>query len=268
MSSIYVHDQKDPMQPRVSLSVVSHAQGDLIERLLQSLAQHKPPMPIEVILTENIPERMGAQGKTLPFPVRVVHNTKPLGFAANHNQAFEFAQGEYFALINPDIIFSSDVLSPLVALLETNQADIVAPLVVNPDGDIQDSYRPLPTPFSLFLRRIRITSVPRTEPPTDLVQPDWIAAMFLLMRRSTYLALGGMDSRYHLYFEDVDFSCRARLAGYSLAVDPFHTITHDAQRMSRRNPAFALQHCISALRFFTSETYRQYKSRLRNPISS
>jgi GT2 family glycosyltransferase len=47
-----------------------------------------------------------------PFNVRVIKNTKPLGFGANHNQAFAHAQalgqGDWFVVMNPDVLWPVD----------------------------------------------------------------------------------------------------------------------------------------------------------------
>ena len=83
--------------------------------------------------------------------------------------------------------------------------------------------------------------------------------MFLLMRRDVFEALGGFDERYHLYFEDVDLGCRARLAGYRLVVRPECRIVHAAQRASRRSLRPLLQHTISAIRFFSSPVYSKVR---------
>ena len=79
----------------------------------------------------------------------------------------------------------------------------------------------------------------------------------MLMASETFRSLSGFDEKYHLYFEDVDFCARAKLAGLKLLVDTNVRVFHDAQRASRNNIIYLLWHIQSAIRFFTSSVYKK-----------
>ena len=147
--------------------------------------------------------------------------------------------------------------------MESNQLDIIAPLVVNSSGEIQDSFRSIPT-FWELIRRYLGKRPPVVIPKREvLFYPEWIASIFLLMRAEAFNSLGGFDERYHLYFEDVDFGLRATKKGYKIAVDTSVKIVHDAQRKSRKQIKYLIWHLSSALKFFSSRTYRvQNKHRI------
>lgn len=224
--------------------------------MLESLIAHPPPAELEILLTENLPVGR-TEIPTLPgWDLVRVENAKPQGYARNHNQAFRRARGEYFCVLNPDIEFVSDVFPVLLETLEANLGQIVAPLVVDRRGVIQDSFRSLPTPSELLARKFfRRRSTP-SDPTGIVIHPDWIAGMFLLTRSEVFRRVGGFDEKYTLYFEDVDFGCRARLAGFRLAVDTRGRVVHHARRSSRKNLRHLLWHIQSAARFFQSDTYR------------
>ena len=135
---------------------------------------------------------------------------------------------------------------------------MIAPKIVDENGTAQDSFRALPSPFEIIRRRLPGYKFKPYQPDHDgLIRPDWLAGMFWLMDSDVYRKLGGMDERYRLYFEDVDFCTRARLAGMKILVDARAQIRHDAQRSSRKNPYYLFLHIWSAIRFFTSPVYRQ-----------
>jgi GT2 family glycosyltransferase len=193
--------------------------------------------------------------------IRTVVNKKPYGLAKNHNKAFQMATGDYFCVMNPDVFFVEDIFYRLVNQLESGGDELVAPLVVDEQDNLQDSFRDLPTPLGLIRRRLgKHPGVTLPFVLGEIIHPDWIAGIFLLMRTETYRQLGGFDERYHLYFEDVDFCSRARLAGLSIAVDTNCRIVHDARRASKRSPRHFLWHLMSAGRFFTSPVYWQSRS--------
>lgn len=242
----------------LSLSVVSTSQGALVRNFLTTLDAHAPPVPVEVVLTINGPEPSPLEGLNLGFPVRVIENSTRRGFAQNHNAAFRVARGVHFCVINPDITFSEDVFSPLLAHLRDPRVGITAPRMVDETGEMQDSFRSLPTPGRI-IARVFGRELPDERTLVDeqgFAFPDWIAGMFLLLRSGVYRELGGLDERYFLYFEDVDIGVRCRLAGYELVVDTGVTVGHDARRDSHRSLSYLRKHLASARKFFLSRPYR------------
>ena len=85
--------------PLIFLSVVSHGQGGLVRQLLDDLDLLQ--LPIQVILTLNIQED-DAYTKGRRFPLTITKNKSPLGFGANHNQAFRHRNSDFFIIANPD----------------------------------------------------------------------------------------------------------------------------------------------------------------------
>jgi GT2 family glycosyltransferase len=152
------------------------------------------------------------------------------------------------------------VFDRLIDHIRSGRGHIVAPLAIDGNGHVQDSFRPLPTPLELFRRRTLGEAGATLPDPLEPVTPDWIAGFFQLMPASLYAELGGMDERFRLYLEDVDFCTRARLAGYRMLVDPTIRFRHDGRRASKRELRFFLWHLGSALRFFTSPVYRRART--------
>ncbi len=247
----------------ITISIVSHGDAEKIGHVLTSLQKHEPDTKrFQIILTENLDRNFPNLDPTLWASFQILQNKRPAGFAQNHNHAFKVAQGKYFCILNPDIVFDQPVFDRLLDRLQNNLADILAPLIVDSNGNAQDSFRALPTPSEIIRRRLPGYRFKPLAPDADgLIRPDWIAAMFWLMPSDVYRKLGGMDERYRLYFEDVDFCTRARLAGVKLAVDARLRVLHDAQRSSRKKIYYLLLHTQSALRFFASPVYRQARTK-------
>lgn len=231
--------------------------------MLESLEKHRPTFPLEVLLTLNIAEPDPAADMHLSFPVIVTTNRTRRGFARNHNRAFRRARGKYFCALNPDIVFVEPVFTRLIDRLKAG-AGIAAPVVVDPHGEWQDTYRRLPRARRL-LTRFRGRGGPDdvVDIGADgLAHPDWIGGTFLLMKADTFRQLDGFDERYFLYYEDADLGIRCRLAGCDLVVDSGVKVVHDARRDSRRRAWFLGRHVRSALRFFLSPPYRKARARI------
>lgn len=258
-----------PMQKgTITLSLVSHGQAMLTERLLADLAELAYPAIAKLIFTVNIPEALPAL-EALPFPVEIVRNPRPLGFAANHNQAFARTTSEFFAVLNPDLRLDRNPFPALIAGLADPRVGVVAPLVLEPDGQVADFARRLVSPWEVIRRRLapdrnRTRSDARAGVGTGLAHPDWLAGMFLVLRSKTFADLGGFDTRYVLYCEDVDLCARIRLRGMRLEVVREAVVTHLAQRASRRSLRPMMLHVSSLFKFWSSPVYSSYRLLLRN----
>jgi len=242
--------------PLVTLSIVSHAQFALVNLLLGDIARHCSPTSLEVILVINVPEDLPSDIGELPFPVRVIHNAKPLGFALNHNRAVRQALGEFVCVLNPDVRFESDVFPELVKALADPSVGLVAPLILNARGDIEDSARRFPTPSTILLKALgasqKLSRVPCVA-PHDV---DWVGGMFMLLRRDLFDALRGFDESYFLYYEDVDLCARLWSAGMRVVLVRQVSVIHLARRSSHRSLRYFVIHLASMFRYFLSASFR------------
>ncbi len=233
----------------VSISVISHGHIQLIAGLLADIAAHVRT-PIEVILTLNLPETLPFETARFAFPLRVVENTVPSGFAANQNAAFRLSRGGFFCALNPDIRIERDPFPELLKCLRDRSIGVAAPLIRNPAGTIEDSARRFPTPASILrkavLRRAEVEYPIRSE----TIHPDWVAGMFMVFPREVFAKLGGFDERYFLYYEDVNLCARLMLAGKRVALCPSAFAVHDARRQSLRSLRYMRWHLSSMMRYF------------------
>lgn len=244
---------------KISVSVVSHGQVDLIVNLLCDIQTHCTATPIELILTLNLAESLPFTLAEFSFPIKVIRNAIPLGFGANHNQAFRQAQGLFFCVINPDIRLEGNPFLPLATSLLNEKIGVVAPVVMNAQGAIEDSARHFPSPLKILCKVLGKCRGSDYEIHDVAITPDWVAGMFMLFRHTVFQQLGGFNERYFLYYEDVDLCARLRLQGYEVMLYPQAHVVHHAQRSSHRNVKYLRWHITSMLRFFLSYAFWQWQ---------
>jgi GT2 family glycosyltransferase len=232
------------MRPTVSISVVSHRQARLISQLLEDLG--KSTIPLDILVTVNVPE---AHEFECAQPLRVLRNTAPRGFGANHNAAFKAARGEVFCVVNPDVRVPTSVLSTLLESLRDSSLGVVAPRVTDPDGRTEDSARRFPTPLSILGKLLRTSHV-ESQPQNGISYPDWVAGMFMCFPSDVFSRVGGFDESYYLYYEDADICARLRKLGYRVGYCANVSVVHDARRTSHRNVRYMWWHMSSMARFF------------------
>lgn len=244
-------------EPTITLSVVSHRQNDLVNRLLADLRECCLGR-VALIVTQNVSDPVALDLAAWPGPIEIVTNAAPKGFSANHNAAFGLCRTPYFCVCNPDVRLPSDPFDALLEVLAGGDVGVAGPLVRSPAGTLEDSARHFPTLLQLLRKALlppRGLDYPVDRGPLEV---DWIAGMFMLFDCAVFRSVGGFDVRYFLYYEDVDI-CRALHAiGRRVIYEPRAEIVHDARRASRRDPRRARHHVASAIRFlFGGGRHRQ-----------
>jgi GT2 family glycosyltransferase len=243
----------DKSQILVSISIVSHGQLELVSALLKDLSTYCDSK-YEVLLTLNIPEKIPFNIDSFPFVLRLIRNERPRGFAANQNAAFSISSGKYYCVMNPDIRINGNPFQYLIKCLTNNKVGVVAPKVLSPEGNIEDSARSFPTPISIIAKAIKHIKGNSTR-NIEVEEPDWVGGMFMFFDSAVFKTLKGFDERFFLYYEDVDLCARMRFAGYDVKLCSDATVIHDAQRESHRNKKYLFWHLSSMTKFFLSGVF-------------
>ena len=251
--------------PRIVISIVSHQQGGLVRDLLLDLAA-QCKADVRLVLTLNVPEVLPINVSDYPLPIELIRNERPKGFGANHNQAFQRVSGDYFCVVNPDIRLIDDPFDKLVACLLESGASLAAPVVTNPQGQIEDSARRFPTPIRILGKAIGLSRPTDYEPSSRPFNPDWAGGMFMLFQWAAFQEVSGFDERFFLYYEDVDLCARLRLSGHDIVVCPSVRVTHAARRASHQDLRYLKWHFASITRFFCSLVF--LKLAIRGLLSS
>ena len=231
----------------IRLSMVSHGQARLANQFLQDLAGI--PEVAELVVTENIPD--APMHPPPGLTVLAHHNPLPLGFAGNHNQAFEGCEQAFYCVANPDIRLPINPFPGLLAAMQDPTVGLVAPLVLGPAGQPEDNARRFPTPWNLAQKLAGVNDGRyHLMPQSDARPVEWVAGMFLLFRAQAFRDVGGFDAKFHLYYEDVDICARLWKSGWKVMCDPGVTVVHEAQRASRHNFRYMRWHAASMARYF------------------
>ncbi len=226
---------------------------------MQDLEKFCPDQPIELILTLNIQEAVAFDLASLSYPVKIIRNSSPKGFGANHNQAFKCAQGDFFCVVNPDIRLNKCPIPVLISCLQDRSIGTVAPKVLSPSGSVEDSARHFPTLQKIVSKLRHRIRAPDYLLQGDRIDVDWVAGMFMVFTRAVFHQIAGFNERYFLYYEDVDICTRLHLAGLRVVVEPGVQVVHHAQRSSHRSLKYLRWHVTSLFRFLSSPEYRQLK---------
>ncbi|MFT4803789.1 MAG: N-acetylglucosaminyl-diphospho-decaprenol L-rhamnosyltransferase [Psychroserpens sp.] len=235
---------------KVTVSIVSHGHGEMVINLLDQLSNFSQHIQ-KVIVTHNISDKVHRASNEYPFEIFEVNNFTPLGFGANHNQAFSFCNTDYFCIMNPDIYIVNEPFGQLLSCFQDASVSIAAPVITDLEGNIDDSARYFPTPIRLLKKILfREPGSYKISLGAGIFFPNWVGGMFMLASKAKYEILTGFDEKYFLYYEDVDLCARSWLLNYKVALNTEVIVIHDARRSSHANLKFLRWHVMSAARFF------------------
>jgi GT2 family glycosyltransferase len=214
---------------KVSAVVVSHGHARELEESLPALV----PQVDELLVVANVPGSVGE----VPEGARVVESPVPRSFAANVNAGVAATSGEYVLVANPDAVPEDGAIPKLVRFADEHpRAGLVGPLVLWPDGTWQPSLRRFPdvagtiwrrTPLRLLRRPYEHQASHYGTRPAEPTQGDWLlGGACLLTRRAMLDELGGWDSGYRHYVEDIDLAYRAARAGWERWLVPDAVVRH------------------------------------------
>ena len=150
----------------------------------------------------------------IDLPLTIIKNKENLGFAKACNIAAQKSTANYILFLNPDIeLFETSLAMPLKIFNEID-AGILGIQLVDKNGNMYyESYSDFPT-FWRLLGRIFGSHKIVLPRPSHSRNVDQIMGAFFLTKRSIFKELDGFDERFFMYFEEVDFSYRAKKAGY------------------------------------------------------
>ena len=224
----------------VSAVIVTYNSRDVIAACLDSFAGHTSRDTCEVVVLDNCSTDGTAEFVESSYPwVRLVRSTRNAGLSAGNNAGVAASSGESVAIINPDVRFDADVLSPLAAYLRAHgDVGVVAPKLLNDDGSLQLSCRAFPgystvlfNRYSLLTRLLPDNRRSREYLMSDydhasIRDVDWVSGAALMFPRRIFDRLGGWDAGFFLFNEDVDFCRRVHDAGYRVVYDPEVFVYH------------------------------------------
>jgi GT2 family glycosyltransferase len=240
-------------EPRISILIVNYRSYGELTACLESLHRFISD-DVEVVIVDHESDASAAAHVMNEFGwVRLLPSSSNSGFAAGVNRGARNAAGAYLLLLNPDCIVVDDVPHVLAAYMQDHlDVGVAGALVRNGDGSIQASARRFPGFMTGVAGRTGFLSRRWPEnrwTAANLVRPslsnqvsivDWVAGSCMMIRLSAFKAVGGMDERFFMYWEDADLCSRLRAKGWTTVYLPTASVVHLTSRSSAQAPIRSL----------------------------
>ncbi|MDP3957059.1 MAG: glycosyltransferase family 2 protein [bacterium] len=235
--------------PRVAVIVLNYNGKECLPRCLNSLAQLEYSNR-EIIIVDNhsSDDSLLVAEKTFP-QLTFIRNAENAGFAKGMNIGIRAALAhgaEWCWLINYDTEIDRSALTRLIAAAQKfPNAGLLSPVIYE-----KESNRPWFAKGRVDFFRMRAIHVAptRKDLSSDSYPSEFLTGCALLIKKELIGAIGFLDERFFLYYEDADYSLRAASAGFACLVVSGARVRHS--EVSQANPGKKYFLVYSGLLFF------------------
>lgn len=217
-----------------SIIIVSWNVQDLLSACIDSIIQSpvainqadgdKPIVEIIVVDSASSDNTVKMLRENYP-QVKLLAQSDNVGFTRGNNIGFESAQGRYLFMLNPDTEIIADAIPQMLNYMDAHDdIGLIGPHTLNTDGTTQSSRRHFPTKALAFFESTWLQAfAPETmmthfyindEADDAILDVDWMQGSALMTRHEIYEEIGGLDTDYVMYSEEMDWCKRIRNAGW------------------------------------------------------
>jgi GT2 family glycosyltransferase/SAM-dependent methyltransferase len=234
-----------PSPARVGVVILNWNGCDVLRECLRSLARVNFP-GVDIVVVDNGSADASCEMVTAEFPgVALIRNPENLGFCAANNQGVRLAlerNNDYVLILNNDTMLHPDCISRLVARAKSEpRIAAVSPKIYFCQP--RDRIWFAGGAFNFWTGCNGHVGYRKGEKPGWNIarSMDFICACAMLVSRQAWQEIGDFDELLFRSAEDVDWSLRARRAGYRLFYEPEAVIWHRESFDILRNEGRARQ---------------------------
>ncbi|TSC88450.1 MAG: glycosyltransferase [Microgenomates group bacterium Gr01-1014_16] len=170
--------------------------------------------------------------------IRILQNKTNVGFAAANNQGMKIAKGDKILLLNSDCFVNTDTLDKIQDSMFKIQSDVIGCRLLNKDGSVQQSWGYFPSLRRITLMMLFIDNLPIIRKFIDSIhvrdvaryekeqEVDWVTGAFVMFKREVFEKVGGIDEKYFMYGEEMEWMYRIKQAGFKVWYSPVGSATH------------------------------------------
>lgn len=204
----------------LSIIITSYKNPELLRVCIDSIKRNYTGQDFEIIIADSETEERTELMMREDYPeIRFISSKENIGFQALVKKAYEMVRGEYVLILNGDIIIKKDSIEKLLDYVKNHpEVGIAGPRLLNFNETLQYScfryYKPITVVYRrTFLGRLGFAKkhldnfLMKDFDHKSIKEVDWLMGSALMTSKKAIDKVGLMDSRFKMYFEDVDW-CR------------------------------------------------------------
>jgi N-acetylglucosaminyl-diphospho-decaprenol L-rhamnosyltransferase len=241
----------------LDIVIVNWNSGNQLRECLYSIRNTNYQEIIDkIIIVDNASTDNSTQSlEQFELPIVLINNQKNYGFAHACNQGAKVGDAEFILFLNPDTRVYRNTLRDSINYMRRNEdIGILGIQLIDENNKISRTCARFPKASQFFVKSLglekRLINIVK---PHKMIEwdhkesriVDQVIGAFFLTRRDLFEKLKGFDTDYFVYFEEVDFSLRAKKLGYKsfyLAnVQAFHKGGGTSEQVKAKRLYYSLQ---------------------------
>ena len=215
------------LQPTIFVVVLNYNGKETLSSCLSSVYQSDYSL-FEVVVVDNASNDGSFELAKNQFSrAHFIKNPVNVGFSKGNNIGIRFALekfADYVLVLNNDACLKKNTLSKLVGVAqEKTVGSILNPLIFNKDG--RSIWFAGGQILWSQMKNIHLTKISAK----NLYSTEYCTGCAMFIGKEVFKKIGLFDERYFLYYEDADFSVRAKKAGFELLICPTAKVIHQEQ---------------------------------------
>ena len=220
----------------IDIVIVNWNAGFLIKECIDSIIKFKSTSVSKIIVVDNNSTDGSENFLDNYTEVTLIRAGENLGFGKACNLGASLCQAEFILFLNPDTQLRSCTLSKVLRYMheeENAKVGICGVQLFDERNQVARSCSRAPSATAFFAHAIGMTKIfpsfgdaMREWDHSSTRIVDQVIGAFFLVRRNLFFSLDGFDERFFVYFEEVDFSVRAKNNGwysvYFSGAEAFH----------------------------------------------
>jgi len=220
-------------RPLLTAIIVAYNSEDAIGKIVQHLEEVTARIDIEIVVVDNASSDGSAEraGQALRRG-EVIRSSENLGFGGGVNLGLRAASGTYALIMNDDVWPQPECIEQMLDVVSSDAVGLVGPRMIDSDGQPSFAVRShLPgmrDELSRISNRLRGLDT-RTAYPIEQhpVEVGMLICACVIGRTDVLRELGGFNSSFFMYGEDIDLGRRLRIANLKLMTVPGATAVHE-----------------------------------------
>src|SRR6056297_185717 len=256
----------------LSVIIVSYNVQYFLDQAISSVLESSCDFDLEIIIVDNGSTDNSVKWVENDYPeVRIFDLGDNVGFAKANNLAAKEAKGEYMLLLNPDTILQADSLQHCYDFLSNrDNSGAVGLRMYDGQGKyLPESKRGFPSPWTSFCKITGLNELFPTSKAfnyyylghksSDIDQAvDVLTGAFMMLRKKTYLELGGLDEDFFMYGEDFDLCYRLHEKGFQNYYLASSSIIHFKGESTSKQSLKYIKTFYSAMSIYAGKHYNRH----------
>lgn len=227
------------MIKKLSIIIITRNSEEVIYNCLSSVLKYYDNKDLyEIIVVDNNSSDKTSDLLANFSQIKIILNKDNKGFAKACHKGVKISTGEYLMFLNPDIIMENNVFEEAKKIFDQEKGiAVIGPKLIYTNGRLQPSVRKLPDLLSQLIMLFKLDHLGISFKSVNKYlcqnfnyelkqEVGQVMGACFITHKKIWRRLNGFDTRFFIWFEEVDYCYRAKKLGLKVIYAPIGPVKH------------------------------------------